>query len=313
MGVATRSESDANSLRPFLYDITPTISCLTIGGSDALDLLNRLSASDLSTVSPNRTTPAVFTEDRGRVVALTEITQLATGQLLITNNAPDPQPLLEHLNKYIIIEDVELQDSSTNYAAIALSPASDELTRQLNNELPHAIIYTPAVARASAQLKNVLVAADQFEALKQLLTARGFRQLSDADYQEFRIEHGIPVAPNELSDTYNPLELKLADHISFTKGCYVGQEVIARLDTYAKVQRNLVRLTATGPLTDGEKLYYDKTECGLITSVARRADGTSHALGFIKLRQVPPGTEQLRTETTTVTIERIDDGPEPAA
>ncbi len=58
----------------------------------------------------------------------------------------------------------------------------------------------------------------------------------------YKIENGIPSDPNELNDLYNPHEAKLIDLVDFKKGCYIGQEVIARLDTYDKVQKHLVGL-----------------------------------------------------------------------
>ncbi len=67
-----------------------------------------------------------------------------------------------------------------------------------------------------------------------------FNLIGEKAYEVYRIEQGIPVAPNELNDNYNPHESKLLNAVSFRKGCYIGQEVIARLETYEKVQKYLV-------------------------------------------------------------------------
>ena len=62
-------------------------------------------------------------------------------------------------------------------------------------------------------------------------------------YEALRVGLGAPSYDRELSEAYNPLETGLWGSISFTKGCYIGQEVIARLDTYQKVQKHLVSLS----------------------------------------------------------------------
>ena len=67
-------------------------------------------------------------------------------------------------------------------------------------------------------------------------------RIGRAAYDAFRISRGIPAFGAEISNAFNPYEAGLAHAISFTKGCYIGQEVIARLDTYEKVQRELVGL-----------------------------------------------------------------------
>jgi folate-binding protein YgfZ len=67
-----------------------------------------------------------------------------------------------------------------------------------------------------------------------------FRFTGEAAYSMYAVEQGIPRAPYEINEDYNPHEINLAGDVSFTKGCYIGQEVIARLDTYDKVQKRLM-------------------------------------------------------------------------
>ena len=92
-----------------------------------------------------------------------------------------------------------------------------------------------------------------------------------SEFQQHRINNNIPAAKHEIIDTYNPLELGLINCIAFDKGCYVGQEVIARLDTYSKV-RNELRPFKTSALEFealeiGSKITSDGIT-GTITSIA---------------------------------------------
>jgi folate-binding protein YgfZ len=114
-------------------------------------------------------------------------------------------------------------------------------------------------------------------------------------YNIFRVEQGLPIAPNELNDEYNPLETALDELIDFNKGCYIGQEVIARLQTYSKVQKKLVGLRFNSPLefNNGHIVLEDNgVEVGKLTSYA-----LSHklkapiGLAYIRNSHLTPGTQ----------------------
>ncbi|HJQ97640.1 MAG TPA: glycine cleavage T C-terminal barrel domain-containing protein, partial [Candidatus Polarisedimenticolaceae bacterium] len=114
------------------------------------------------------------------------------------------------------------------------------------------------------------------------------------DFEAWRILTGRPLAGHELTEDYNPLEAGLRDAVSFTKGCYTGQEVVARLNTYDKVAREIVRLE----IPDGEvppagaRLVFGEREAGIVTSAVRDPRGsTIAALAYVKKRDLPKGTE----------------------
>ncbi len=112
-----------------------------------------------------------------------------------------------------------------------------------------------------------------------------FKIVGDEAYNIFRIERGIPAVPNEINDFNNPLEIGLGSDVSFTKGCYIGQEVIARLDTYDKVQRSLKGITSDTDkgLTDNASIIYESKEIGKITSSVYSPNLKKNiALGLIK-------------------------------
>jgi folate-binding protein YgfZ len=98
----------------------------------------------------------------------------------------------------------------------------------------------------------------------------GARWIGLTAYEGFRIARGIPACPGEINNAYNPLESGLRDSISFNKGCYIGQEVIARLDTYGKIKRHLARVGSPVPLPGPLpcRLLKNGTEAGNLTSMA---------------------------------------------
>ncbi|HKQ62979.1 MAG TPA: glycine cleavage T C-terminal barrel domain-containing protein, partial [Candidatus Polarisedimenticolaceae bacterium] len=105
----------------------------------------------------------------------------------------------------------------------------------------------------------------------------------------WRVLRGVPAAGAELNEEHNPLEAGLWDAVSFDKGCYVGQEVVARLRTYDKVARRLVGLefaAGTLPPERGTPLFDAGREVGSVTSALRLPGGRTIALGYVKPRQV---------------------------
>jgi folate-binding protein YgfZ len=115
---------------------------------------------------------------------------------------------------------------------------------------------------------------------------------SSACLDTLRIEAGLPASGRELTEEYNPWEARLDDAISLDKGCYVGQEVIARLHTYKKVSRLLVRLTAQGDegasagevVIPGATIQVGSETSGVVTSSARLPGGGDRvvALGYVR-------------------------------
>jgi folate-binding protein YgfZ len=109
------------------------------------------------------------------------------------------------------------------------------------------------------------------------LCALGLSPLSPEAYEELRIEAGLP-GPHELSEDYNPLEVNLRDTVSDSKGCYTGQEIIARQITYDKVTRNLVGLRLTDAAERGSRILHEGHKIGEVTSIVN-----SPRLGWIGL------------------------------
>ncbi len=118
-------------------------------------------------------------------------------------------------------------------------------------------------------------------------------EIGDEEYEHWRIESGIPAWGRELDDRILPAEAGLdATHISFTKGCYPGQEPIARQHYRGKLNRRLRVLDVDGPITPGDELHYNEKVVGRITSSANRV-----ALAYV--RTEVPGDAVLRVSETT--------------
>lgn len=128
--------------------------------------------------------------------------------------------------------------------------------------------------------------AEDASQLVTALTADGAVLIDDEIFNYLRIEAGIPRFGRELTTDYIPLEADLWDDVSFSKGCYIGQEIIARMESRGKLAKKLVRLTVEEghTATAGAEIVQDGKSVGVVTSAVR-----DRALGYVK-------TKALETE-----------------
>ena len=141
-------------------------------------------------------------------------------------------------------------------------------------------------------------AAELWALLMEAGTEAGILPMGEETWEALRVEAGVPRWGAELSERYNPLEANLLESISWDKGCYIGQEVVARLNTYHKVQRYLVGLAfdGGGSLTPGATLTVDGTPAGALTSVAYSPGaGRWLGMGYLRTQYVKQHAEVVAT------------------
>ncbi len=268
-------------------------------GTDALDLLNRLSTNQVVSLQPGRGAPTVLTTDRGRILDLVAVANLGDHVLLLTS-PQSADRVIEWIDKYTIADDVSLEDITSVTAMISvLGPEAEGVLQRLAGVEPGAfeplqstpvkiadseghVIRKPVV---NLQGFEVVVAAEDAQTVWEAIVAAGAVPIGTAAYEVIRVEEGAPEYGRELSEDYNPLETGLWGSISFTKGCYIGQEVIARLDTYQKVQKHLVSLSfePDASVEAGVKLASDGKEVGQVTSVVKLPNtGNLIGLGYVR-------------------------------
>ena len=134
----------------------------------------------------------------------------------------------------------------------------------------------------------------------------GLNTLDEDDFRTLRIEQAIAAYPSEMNEDRNPLEANLKPHISFNKGCYIGQEVVARLNTYDRVQRFMCRLELGDGLIvePGSSVIADGNAAGEVTSSA-----PGIALAFLRKRHYEDGAkveiESEGSETTPAIVRDV--------
>jgi len=275
-------------------------------GVDALDLLNRLSTNEVVSLEAGQGAPTVLTTDRGRILDV--IIVVNTGEHVFILTSPGMQdPVIQFLDKYTIMDDVTVEDVSSSTAMMAVwGPKSSEcLARAANANLDGLAPYhslSTAVGGRPARLIScslsglpgyyVISSTEDASAVWQGITKSGITPMGAAAYETARISQGMPAHGSEMGEEFNPLEAGLIGAIDFTKGCYIGQEVIARLDTYKKVQKYLVKLAfAEGAnVSPGAILTLEGKAVGKVTSVASEpSTGQDIGLAYVRTLQAEVG------------------------
>lgn len=280
-------------------------------GADRLDLLHRLSTNATRDLAPGDETTTILTSDKGRVVEVLRVLAF-DDHILMVLAGTDTEGVRAWLDKYTIMDDFVVSDVTDRHALFGVygDHAKSLLASALGGELPDggkmariAVDGEEVIVMRDARLTGaggflLLVPAGAAESITARLAEQGMRAIDRDTYEALRIEAGIPEIGSELNDGFNPLEAGLTQYISFTKGCYIGQEVIARLDTYDKVQRHLVGIDFGGsiPGTNGEELEVrdaaEDKKIGSVTSAAYSPSlGRTIGLAYIRTNYAVPGAQ----------------------
>ncbi len=279
-------------------------------GKDALDLLHRLTTADLRSLSPGDGVPAVITTPKGRIVDRVFVHNLGEdGILLVAGEGMAPK-LVSHFRRFMFREEMAMEDTTGSLGQLGLlGPRARDTAAAAGVPVPVLLGSTPwdvsgvrmhvlgEDGSSGEGLSLVFPAergADVWTALAPDLIRAGFVSCGDLALEARRVLRGLPATGHEMTEGHNPLEAGLWDAVSFTKGCYVGQEVVARLRTYDKLSRSLVGLVATegAPVPErGATLFREGRAVGEITSaLVPPGRNAGVALAYVKRGDAEEGT-----------------------
>lgn len=298
-----------------VVDETP-LARLVATGPDILDLLHRLGTGDVKGLQAGEGRATVLTSAKGRIVERLSVHHLGGDGIMLVGGPGSAERIVSHLRKFTFSERIELTDRTPSTSAFALV-GPEWRSAALAAGLPELVPYGAASGTLGGRPVHVLrsngfdpdglmavCAREDAEAVGRALAhaveGAGGAELDGASFEAWRIIRGFPAMGAELTEERNPLEAGLRDAVSFTKGCYVGQEIIARLNTYGKVSRELVRLElAPGAPTPprGAAVRCEGRDVGAITS-ATSVPGRDFvvAIAYVKSREVPAGTATLTVD-----------------
>jgi tRNA-modifying protein YgfZ len=287
----------------------PSVAQVEMTGSQRAEFLNRLSTNKLDQIQPGEGIETFMADSNGRI--LFHLFVYAGPDSLVLHTGAGAGPgLCAHLDHYLIREDVQLHDRSGQWGELILGgPQSAEIAqRVIATEMPVVdrsistftaeIHGRPFIVRRLQEdgLETFRFAAEAVDmgllwrTLRQAgATACGMRAL-----EPIRIEQGFPVVGLDILEKTLPQEVgRNKTAISFTKGCYLGQEIVARIDSrdaVSKVLSGICFQTVDVPTSGGE-LTQAGQPAGQITSAAYSPRfGASVALAYVRRQYIEPGT-----------------------
>jgi folate-binding protein YgfZ len=283
-------------------------SVVELTGKDRVQLVHAFTTGDLKKLPEGRCGEAFVTSPQGKTLGHVLVLPMAERLLLLTTPGQAAK-LIAHFDRYIIGEDVNLRDT-TPLSSLWLAAGA-----QVGESLAQAVTGTmPAdpLAHATLRLGDVPVQVARVDwlavptfllaapresagAVGEQLLAAGMTLCDERAFDIVRIEAGWPLYSQDITDDNLPQEIgRDAQAISFTKGCYLGQETIARIDAVGHVNRHLVGVRFAGskvPAAGTPLLAIDK-EVGRVTSAVWSPRlAAPLALALVKRSQAKPGQE----------------------
>lgn len=277
----------------------PNAPALRLSGADALPLLQRLSTNDVQQLADGQGCPTIFLNAGGRILERVFVQRVGDDALLFL--APGRDALLRpYLQRNIFFRDeVKIESEAPHF----VFDCTGQLAREIVAQLPMAEFraFCHHEGGNGQDLLTIYCPAERSEQLQNAIReiAPGICVGDEEQREWHRIILGLPAAGRELQPAFLPLELGLWREISFQKGCYIGQEIIARMESRQQLARLLVRLgSEDGPVAAGVALRCDGARVGEITSAARGPAGNWRALAVVK-RSIALVDQPLNLEDST--------------
>ncbi|MEZ4860771.1 MAG: glycine cleavage T C-terminal barrel domain-containing protein [Caldilineaceae bacterium] len=287
---------------------------LVLTGADRSDFLHRMTTNNIARLQPGMAAVTILTSPTARI--LFTFTVLCREDALWLLPAPEQTTALErHLRGQIFFMDkVKVQNVSATHARLRLmGPQSQTLLTAVginaqdladDHWVEHEDVVVLNQQRFDVPGYELILPQEHYDQWVERLTAAGAQLLPDDQaYQHYRIELGRPAVGAELTEAYNPLEAGLAWACAENKGCYTGQEIIARQITYDKVTKHLVGLRSEHGLEPGTEVTVEKRTVGTITSTASSPTlATPIALAIIKRPYHEAGTQLMAAGATVEVV-----------
>ncbi len=283
---------------------------IRVTGEDRARLLHAMTTQDVQSLAPGQGCYAFFLNAQGRILG--DVNIFCREDSFLLDTEPETrQKLYDHIDRYIIADDVTLEDVTGEMATIAIEgPQAAAILERLGAPVPEADYATRSwsgsiVARVSSTgaggYSIFMLPTKKLE----LIAALHIPEATPEQARAVRLEHGKPRYGDEISERYLVQETAQLNAVSFSKGCYLGQEIVERVRSRAQIHRVLRRLTidATEPPPPGTKLKSGDADAAEIASaIYSPALGKVAALAYVRTQFAEPGTEMHLGDARVVVL-----------
>jgi len=290
-----------------LIDLSPR-GRIQVSGSEAIPFLNGLITNDMKTLEENHWMPAAFPNVQGRLIASIRVVRSKDG-FLIDTEAATHERVLKTVEHFTLAGDFRVTDLTNETALVSLQ--GRQAAKMVQSVFGKAVPEMPRTGAAELKWReseitlirashtaedgfDLIVNSDQAEQLWKALVNAGARPLGFDALELLRIEAGLPRYTVDMDEATVVTEANLDDAVSYTKGCYLGQEIIARIKYRGHVAKKLTGIMfdqAVRLENDAKIRAADDKDIGRITSVTYSPQlGRTIALGYVKYDYLSSGT-----------------------
>ena len=266
-------------------------------GADRVRFLNGMLTADVAKLAAGETAPALQLDRKGHVQA--ELVLLADPDVVWLDVAPGCESeLVRTLEKHVIADDVAFASLSGDVVALAVEgPGAADAVRAAGGAVPAAGRFERSELAGAAVLwlsegaltPDGVRAIAPGAAVGELRARLALPELAEPIAEVLRIDAAIPALGRDVSVRNFPQEARLERAVSFKKGCYVGQEIVARIASRGAVNRVLVKLRTEARVEPGSEVSLDGAAIGQVTSAAESAATGAIALAYLKVEHAAPG------------------------
>jgi len=302
---------------------------IRVSGSEATMFLNGLVTNDMKTLAEHRWMPAAFPTVQGRLIGAVRIVRATDSAekkptFIIDTDAASRDAVLKSVARFTLAGDFHVTDMTGETALLTIqgNRAVDVVAKVFGSSLSdlprNSVVETEwqdvrlTIFRATHTSEDgfdIVIDAAYAAKLSQALVDAGAQPVGDEALEILRIEAGIARFGRDMDETNVVPETNLDDAVSYTKGCYLGQEIIVRIKHRGHVAKKLtgLRFATDRDVEPGSTIKSaENTEIGRVTSSAFSPKlGCTIALGYVRYEYLAPGTNVLLDDETTATITEL--------
>jgi len=286
-----------------LIDLSATRGRIRVSGSEATMFLNGLITNDVKNLAQNRWMPAVFPTVQGRLIGAVRVIRGSEPAFLIDTETASHEAVLKTLSRFTLAGDFKVADVTSETALLSVQGERAAEVVEKVFETPVSELPGNGVVEASVTIMrashtgedgfDIVADAARKAEFQQALEAAGAQPIGEDTFEILRVEAGIARFGQDMDETNVVPETNLDDAVSFTKGCYVGQEIIVRIKHRGHPAKKLTRLRfeTDQQIEPGAVIRStDNQEIGRVTSAVISPRRGSIGLGYVRYEYIADGT-----------------------
>ncbi len=271
------------------------LGMLKFTGKSRLDLINRMSTQKVINLKSGQGAATILTTDIGRIIDRLILYAASDSVYCLTSDS-NGENIANYLKRFVFyMDDFKVEDLSVSTAVFAIYGSkavailsgifADDLDLPLHHwksfEISGSSFYVHRTDPVAGDGFFVTCQIEDKELLTQYLANGDLQLANNQAFEYLRIESSLPLFGHEMTTDYIPLEANLWSDVSFNKGCYTGQEIIARMESRGRLAKRMLLLKSNEPVPVGSELTHNGKKAGTITSAAGGPAGFL-LLGFVK-------------------------------